>query len=96
MQATIGFRVKSGWAAAVLLAGPVAMPRVLEHRVVELSDPVVPASRQPYHAEIGVAQTDTATLQRLTAAVHRYARQSIAEWVADCRAAGNQWAAPAW
>jgi hypothetical protein len=90
MQATIGFRVKSGWAAAVLLAGPAAMPRVTEHRVVELSDPAVPASRQPYHAGLGVAQTDTATLQALIAEVHRYARLSIAEWVAGCQAAGYQ------
>jgi hypothetical protein len=88
MQATIGFRVKSGWAAAVLLVGPAVMPRVSEHRVVELSDPAVPASRQPYHAGRGVGQTDSATLQRLTAGVYRYAAQSIAKWVASCRAAG--------
>ena len=88
MQATIGFRVKSGWAAAVLLVGPAQMPRVSEHRVVELSDPAVPASRQPYHAGRGVGQTDPATLQRLTAGVRRYAAQSIAEWVASCRNAG--------
>ena len=90
MQATIGFGVRSGWAAAVLLAGPAAMPRVIEHRVVELSDPAVPASRQPYHAGIGVAQTDIATLQQLIAEVHRYAGQSIADWVAGCDAAGYQ------
>jgi len=88
MQATIGFRVKSGWAAAVLLAGPTEMPRVSAHRVVELSDPAVPASRQPYHAGRGVGQTDPATLQRLTAGVHRFAAQSIGEWVHSCRAAG--------
>ena len=90
MQATIGFRVKSGWAAAVLLAGPAATPRVIQHGVVDLSDPAAPDSRQPYHAGMGVAQTDTARLQRLTAEVHRYARQSIAEWVAACRGTGFQ------
>jgi len=78
MQATIGFRVKSGWAAAVLLVGPAQMPRVSEHRVVELSDPAVPASRQPYHAGRGVGQTDPATLQRLTAGVHRFAPTAAA------------------
>lgn len=90
MQASIGFRVKSGWAAAVLLAGPAAMPRVSEHRVVELSDPALPGSRQPYHAGMGVAQTDTATLQGLITEVHRYAGHSIAEWVARCQADGYQ------
>jgi hypothetical protein len=90
MQATIGFRVKSGWAAAVLLAATAARPQVVEHRVLELSDPAVPTSRQPYHAGIGIAQRDLATLERLVAGVRRYAEQSIAEWVAGCRAAGYQ------
>jgi hypothetical protein len=61
-----------------------------DYRIVDLSDPAVPDSRQPYHAGMGVAQTDTARLQRLTAEVHRYARQSIAEWVAACRGTGYQ------
>lgn len=90
MQATIGFRAKSGCAVAVLLAGPAATPRVIEHRVLALSDPGVPATRQPYHAGIGVAQTDAATLQQLTAQVRRYGAQSIAGWLAACRDAGYQ------
>jgi hypothetical protein len=88
MQATIGFRAKSGWAAAVLLAGPAATPRVIQHRVVTLSDPGVPASRQPYHAGTGVARTDDQSLRRLTAEVRRYGARSVAGWVAECRAAG--------
>src|SRR5437016_367071 len=47
VEATIGFRVKSGWPTAVLLAGPIQSPQVLDSRIVELSDPAVqnPASR---------------------------------------------------
>jgi len=90
MQATIGFRVKSGWAAAALLAGPAAEPRVIDHRVVQLSDPAVPTARQPYHAGRGVAQPEPAMLQRLIAGVHRYAAASIAKRMAECRAAGYE------
>ena len=53
--AAVGFRVKSGWATGVLLAGPASAPRALDRRVVELSDPAVPTSRQPYHAVMGAA-----------------------------------------
>jgi hypothetical protein len=44
-RATIGFRIKSGWAMAVLLAGPTANPRVVERRRIALSDPRMPRTR---------------------------------------------------
>src|SRR5207253_2933988 len=46
----LGCRVKSGWATAVLVAGPPRAPRVLDRRVIDLSDARIPTSRQPYHA----------------------------------------------
>src|SRR5207237_1207812 len=49
-QAAVGFRVKSGWATAVLLVGPARAPRVADRRASELSDPAAPTSRQPYDA----------------------------------------------
>jgi len=49
-KTAVGFRVKSGWAAAVVLAGPSSSPSVLHARQIELSDPRVPESRQPFHA----------------------------------------------
>ena len=48
-QAAVGFRVHSGWAAAVTLAGPKSAPLVLDRRRVELIDGS-PGSKQPYHA----------------------------------------------
>jgi hypothetical protein len=48
----IGFRVKTGYAIAVLLAGPAAAPRVLLRRQVMLCDPKNFYTRQPYHAEL--------------------------------------------
>lgn len=45
-RAAVAFTVKSGWAAAVLVAGPPASPRVVDSRTVELSDPALPESRR--------------------------------------------------
>ena len=77
--AALGFRVKSGWATAVLLSGPIDAPTVVERSQLVLSDPGVPHSRQPYHAATGVAQTDVAVLAQLIEVVHRCARRSVAD-----------------
>jgi len=87
-RATIGFRIKSGWAMAVLLAGPTASPRVLERRRIELSDPKVPRTRQPYHAGFGLAQTSLRTIAALVRIVERCARRSVGALVRDARAQG--------
>jgi hypothetical protein len=72
----------------VLLTGAAPDPAVLERYRAELSDPGVPRSRQPYHADFGVAQTDAAELARLLEVVHRSARRSVAELVDRHRRAG--------
>ncbi|HWC75677.1 MAG TPA: hypothetical protein VG454_17255 [Gemmatimonadales bacterium] len=76
-----GLRVKSGWAAVVLLAGPRHAPRVIDRRVLELSDPDVPHSRQPYHAGFGTAQLDTIAIDRLIRGIERFARKRVAALV---------------
>ena len=88
VPAALGFRVKSGWATAVLLSGPAGTPAVVERSQVTLADPAVPHSRQPYHAATGVAQTDSAVLARLIEVVHRCARRSVIELLDRHRAAG--------
>lgn len=89
-QAAVGFTVKSGWASAVLLTGPAASPRVLDSRRLELSDPAVPESRQPYHAGFGTARGAGPELSKLVASVERFGRQSVAGLVRDYRAAGHK------
>jgi len=88
-RAAIGFRVKSGWATAVLVAGPAKAPRVLDRRRVELSDPAVPKSRQPFHAGLHLAHSDPAPVTRLIRIVTRYARRSLAQLVREYRSAGH-------
>jgi hypothetical protein len=69
--------VKSGYAIAVALAGPRSSPTPVFRCIVDLSDPDVPATRQPYHAGMGTAQEDAREIARLTKIVSRCARNSI-------------------
>jgi hypothetical protein len=84
VTAAVGFRVKSGWATAVLFVGLRSAPRVADRRVAELSDPAVPEARQPFHARGAKA------VARLVRAVERFTHRSIATLVADYRAAGHR------
>jgi hypothetical protein len=47
--AALGFRVHSGWAAAVVLGGPVDAPVVIDRRKIQLVKVFSYAYRQPYH-----------------------------------------------
>src|SRR5213593_4739522 len=83
---TLGFRVKSGWAAAVLIANAKKAPAVIDSRVIVLADPDVADSRQPYHAGFGTAQTDTAKVARLVRGIERFSRRAIAALLDQYRA----------
>jgi len=87
-RAAIGFRVKSGWATAVLLAGPTHSPRVVDHRVIHLSDPAVPESRQPYHAGMGTLDEDDAKIKPRIKVVQRITNGSVAALLDDYRNLG--------
>src|SRR5256886_9728156 len=89
-QAAVGFRVKSGWATAVLLVGPARAPRVADRRVIELSDPAVPTSRQPYHAVMDAAPARGAKLERrLRSVVARITRRSVRRLLHEDRRTGH-------
>ena len=76
-RAAIGFTVKSGWAATVLLIGSPASPHLADSRRIDLSDPAIPESRQPYHAGFGTARSSGAELERLVSSVRRFGRRSV-------------------
>jgi hypothetical protein len=86
--AAIGFRVKSGWSVVVLLTGPVGSPALRDKRVIDLSDPRVPETRQPYHATFGQLETDAKKTNRRTDIVHRVTKQSITRLLTDYRRKG--------
>jgi hypothetical protein len=83
--AALGFRVKSGWATVVLLSGPIDSLRLCDNRVIDLSDPRFPETRQPYHATFGELETDPKETKRRTAIVRHITQQSITKLLADYR-----------
>ena len=89
-QAALGFRVKSGWAAAILLAGPVRLPRLCEIRLIDLCDPKIHATRQPYHAAMGKLETNASKLKPRLQIVCRVTKQSVARIVSDHRRDGRK------
>jgi hypothetical protein len=89
----LGFRVKSGYAIAVALGGPVSAPVAIARHVVELSDPKVPDTRQPYHHGFYTHEENARTIARRVKSVKRYATRSLAALLVDgrlceCRRAG--------
>jgi hypothetical protein len=89
-RTAIGFRVKSGWATAILLVGPARAPSVADRRVIALSDPTVPSSRQPYHAVMGASRENGAKLERhLRKVVQDVARKSVGQLLKDYKSHGH-------
>jgi hypothetical protein len=86
--AALGFRVKSGWAAAVLLTGSARSPQLCDVRRIDLSDPRFPETRQPYHAAMGKLEADTTKINRRVSVVRSIAQQSIATLLASYRGKG--------
>jgi len=84
-HAALGFRVKSGWAAAVLLKGSARSPKLCDVQRIDLSDPRFPETRQPYYAAMGRLETDTETINRRVDVVRRIAEESIAKLLAGYR-----------
>jgi hypothetical protein len=89
-RAAIGLTVKSGWAAVVLLTGSPTSPRVVDSSRIDLSDPAIPESRQPYHAGFGTARDGGPELSRLLRSVRQFGRQSVTGLIRQYRIAGHQ------
>jgi hypothetical protein len=71
---------------AVLLAGSGPSPRVLEIRRVDLCDPNLPESQQPYHARMGQLEEDPIKIERRTRVVQNAATKSVQVLLAACQA----------
>ena len=48
-RAAVGLRAHSGWAALVAVAGTPRSIDVVARRRIEIADPAIPGSKQPYH-----------------------------------------------
>ncbi|HUK86223.1 MAG TPA: hypothetical protein VLT85_01050 [Terriglobales bacterium] len=87
--AALGFRVHSGWAAAVAVAGPAKSPSVILRRTLILADPALAGSKQPFHAAAGLElQKAEKLIQRCTESTHALAQQALRSVVAELRKLG--------
>jgi hypothetical protein len=86
----LGFRVKSGYAIAVALRGPATAPEVIGRHVVQLSDPDVAETRQPYHDGFYTHQDDAREIARRVRIVERCAKRSVAALVDELRRTPRQ------
>ena len=77
--AALGFRVKSGWAAVVLLTGTARSPQLSDIGRIELCDPRRPETRQPYHAAIGKLETDSTKVNQRKHVVRSVSQESLAK-----------------
>ncbi len=77
-KAAIGLRAHSGWAALVALAGPAATPEVVARRRIEIADPGIRGSKQPFHAAEPLEFPDAkAYIQRCRRSTERLAREAL-------------------
>ncbi len=83
----IGLRVKTGRATVVVLSGPASAPIVLARKSIQLWDPAIPESHQPYHAELELPAEESArVVPRALEAVERVALAALRELVDEVRA----------
>ena len=83
----LGCRVKSGYAVAVVVRGSRAAPEAVSRHVIQLSDPDVAETRQPYHRGFFTHEEDTRKIARLVKIVERCAKQSVTALVEELRRA---------
>ncbi len=89
-EAALVFRVKSGWAMVVLVSAS-SPPVIIDRRRIELSDPEVPDSIQPFHAGLGLPRAAAAkAVSHLIRCVERCSEHAIAELIGRYRAGGHR------
>jgi hypothetical protein len=95
MRAALGFKLHTGWAAVVAIAGGPADLRILLRRRVELLPRAAEVPRFVYHAAAELTETDAATLvQRAEKVAHAAAREAVRQVIQEVQAKGGAvWAA---
>jgi hypothetical protein len=87
--AALGLRAHSGWAALVAVAGSGASVEVVDRRRIEMTDPRLPLSKQPYHeAEDLPVDRAAALLERCSRTSRRLASRALDGAIRQLRARG--------
>ena len=76
--------MKSGWAVSILIGGSARSPHLCESDAINLSDPRNPEMRQPYHAAMGVLETETTKLKRRMQSVRQATEKSVVDLLKRC------------
>lgn len=89
-KVALGFRVHTGWATAIALAGGGA-PEVLERRRVELWDPAAPESKAPYHAALELTgKAAERVVERASKAAKKVTARVVRELADEIEARGDR------
>ncbi len=89
-RAALGFRAHSGWAALVVVAGSPRSPAVVDRRRIELADPAIPGSKQPYHAAEKLDLKEAKeVVRRCVQESRRLARRAVRAALDDLREKGH-------
>ena len=91
LPGALGFRVHSGWAAAVAVSGSLAAPEVTGRWRIEMAAPEIPGSKQPYHAaeKLRVNEAEQFLLH-CTDCSTSLARKAIGNCIRDSNAKGQK------
>jgi hypothetical protein len=88
-RAALGFRVHSGWAALVAVAG--SPPAVIDRRRIAIADPAIAGSVQPFHAAEGLAPAKAERhIRRCSESTQRLARGTLRAAVDRLRETGHE------
>src|SRR5262244_2053479 len=89
--AALGFKAHTGWAAAVVAAGPLSSPKVVDRQRVALTESEGEQSAAVYHAASELALPEAEKLVRAAAdSARRRARTAIASMISELRAKGYE------
>jgi hypothetical protein len=79
-RATLGVRSHSGWAAYVVLAGDARDPKLVTRDRMQLCDPAIIGSKQPFHqAEPMTFDRAVAFIHACTTATAKLARRAVSQ-----------------
>ncbi|HKC13938.1 MAG TPA: hypothetical protein VKI41_18075 [Vicinamibacteria bacterium] len=91
IPAALGLRVHSGWAALIVVGGSARAPEISARRRIEMADPQLLGSQQPYHAAEGLELAKAgALLKRFRETAERMAVRGLGDVIAEARERGQR------
>jgi hypothetical protein len=85
----VGFRVKSGWTLAVVMNVSGKSVKLVDRRVLQLSDPSTPDTKQPYHViETLSGSAAEKEIERLNKIVFRIGTKAVSSYLQEHKKKG--------